>query len=232
MNRRSLRGSSYVEFAFAVMVLTPLLLGTTGIGMNLLLAYQASQLSRDAGHMYARQVDFSQPGNQTILANLGSGVGLSATSGVLGSSGTGNAVAVFTTVTYIDDAACQKGGYADTSGVHTSVCKNWSDWVFQNRIVIGNSKLTTTNYGSPITSNAPTGTTPVTVNSSGNISVTDQLTNPNDIATFTAINPYSSANGGSGLPSGQQIFISEVAAFGFVMPPFQKNPVQYAYNMF
>lgn len=227
MKRRHLRGSSYVEFAFAVLVLTPLLLGTTGIGMNLLLAYQTSQLSRDAGHMYARGIDFSQPGDQTVLAGLGSGVGLGATSGILGAAGTGNAVAVFTTVTYVDDAACQRGGYAGTTGVHTSACKNYGQWVFTQRIVVGNSNLKTTDYGSPIT----TGTSGVTLSSNGSVSVTDQLTNTNDIATFSAINPYNSANG-YGLPSGQVIYISEVAAFGFVMPPFQKNPVQYAYNMF
>lgn len=226
MNRRHLRGSSYVEFAFAALVLTPLMLGTTGIGLNLLLAYQTSQLARDAGHMYARGIDFSQPGNQTILANLGSGVGLSATSGVLGTAGTGNAVTVFTTVTYVDDAACQLGGYA-SSGVHTSACKNFGKWVFTQRIVVGNSTMQTTDYGSPITS----GTSGVTISSSGTISQTDQLTNPNDVATFSAINPYNTTTG-YGLPSGQVIYISEVAAKGFVMPPFQKNAVQYAYNMF
>jgi len=220
-----------VEFAFAVLFLVPLLLGTTGIGMNLLLAYQTNQLSRDAGHMYARGSDFSQPGYQTILANLGSGVGLSATSGVSGTAGAGHSVVVFTTVTYVDDNACALGGYA-TAGVHTAACKNFGHWVFVQRIIIGDSNLKTTDYGSPVTSGSGNGNPLVTLDSSGKTSTTDQLTNPNDDATFSAINPYSSASGGSGLPSGQAIYICEVAARGFVMPPFQKNPIQYAYNMF
>lgn len=231
MKRRHLRGSSYVEFAFAVLVLTPLLLGTTGVGLNLLLAYQTSQLSRDAGHMYARGIDFSQTGNQTILASLGSGVGLSGTSGISGTAGTGKAVAVFTTLTYVDDAACQKGGYANSSGVHLAICTNYGHWVFAQRVVVGNSNFKTTQYGSPITSNPPTGTSSVTMDSSGTVSTTDELTNINDQATFSAIKPYSSTTG-YGMPSGQLVYITEVAAYGFVMPPFQKNPVQYAYNIF
>ena len=232
MKRRKLRGTSYVEFALAVVVLVPLLLGTTGIGINLLLAYQTSQVSRDAGHMYARGLDFSLSGNQTILGTLGSGLGLSATSGVSGSAGSGNAVVVFTTVGYIDDPACTLGGY-DTAGVHTSACKNFGKWVFKQRIVVGNSNLQTSDYGSPVTSGSGGGNPLVTINSAGNISTTDQLTNPNDVATFNAINPYANVSGVvSGLPSGQVIYISEVAAKGWVLPPFQKNPVQYAYNMF
>jgi hypothetical protein len=231
MRRRKLRGTTYVEFAFSLLVLVPLFLGTIGIGLNLLLAYQTSQLSRDAGHMYARQINFALPGNQTILGTLGSGVGLSATSGVSGSAGSGNAVVVFTTVGYVDDNACVLGGYG-SNGVHNAKCKNFGQWVFQQRILVGNSNLKTTDYGSPITSGSGGGNPLVTIDSSGNISSTDQLTNPNDVATFTAINPYSSANGGSGLPSGQVIYISEVAAKGLTMPPFQTNPVQYAYNMF
>jgi hypothetical protein len=231
MKRRKLRGTSYIEFSFALMFLVPLLLGTAGIGVNLLLAYQTSQLARDAGHMYARSINFALPGNQTILATLGSGVGLNSTSGVAGSSGTGKAIVVFTTVGYVDDNACALGGYA-SNGVHTSACKNYGQWVFQQRILVGNSDLKTTDYGSPVTSGSGNGNPLVSIDSSGNISPTDQLTNPNDVATFTSINPYSSSSGGSGLPSGQQIFIAEVAARGFTMPPFQNSPVQYAYNMF
>jgi hypothetical protein len=231
MKRGKLRGTSYVEFALSLLVLVPLLLGTVGVGINLILDYQTSQLSRDAGHMYARGLNMALPGNQTILATVGSGVGLSATSGVGGTAGSGNAVIVFSTVGYVDDPACALGGYA-TNGVHTSACKNYGKWVFQQRILVGDSNLKTTDYGSPITSGSGNGNPLVTIDSSGNISTTEQLTNPNDVATFTAINPYSSSGGGSGLPSGQQIFISEVAARGFVMPPYQRNPVQYAYNMF
>src|SRR6187200_455931 len=79
MKRKSVRGVSAVEFAFSMIVLAPLLLGTGVIGINMIRTLETIQLARDAGHMYARGVDFSQPGNKTILVTLGSPLGLSAT---------------------------------------------------------------------------------------------------------------------------------------------------------
>src|SRR5450432_3164442 len=79
-SRRS--GAATVEFALILLVLVPLLLGTGVVGVNMIRTLQTVQLARDAGHMYARGVDFSQPGNVTILMDLGQSVGLAA-----GSSG-------------------------------------------------------------------------------------------------------------------------------------------------
>src|ERR1035441_6478821 len=79
MRRRRLGGSACIEFAFVVMVLVPLFLGTGAAGINMILTLQTIQVARDAGHMYARGLDFSQPGNKTILANLGQTLGLSTT---------------------------------------------------------------------------------------------------------------------------------------------------------
>jgi hypothetical protein len=227
MNRGNLRGTSYVEFAFALLVLVPLLLGTAGVGINLLLVYQSSQLARDAGRMYARGIDFSSPSSKTILATLGSGIGLNSTTGVVGTAGAGSAVAVFTTVSYVDDAACAMGGYVDSGGVHTSACRNFGKWVFRQRIVVGNATIKETAYGSPLV----TGPSPVIIDSGGNISLSAQLTNTGDVAIFASISPYNYTTG-YGLPSGQRIFITEIAARGFTVPPYQTNPVQYVYNIF
>src|ERR1039458_10471924 len=81
MRGASFRGAACIEFAFVSMVLVPLLLGTGAAGINMILTLQTIQVARDAGHMYARGLDFSQPGNQTILGNLGSTLGLSTTAG-------------------------------------------------------------------------------------------------------------------------------------------------------
>lgn len=81
MKRHSARGVSTIEFAFSLLVLVPLFLGTGVTGINMIRTLQTVQLARDAGHMYARGVDFSQTGNQTILVNLGSALGLSGTAG-------------------------------------------------------------------------------------------------------------------------------------------------------
>ena len=217
------RGAACVEFAFITMVLVPLLLGTGAAGINMILTLQTIQLARDAGHMYARGLDFSQPGNQTILANVGSTLGLSTT------AGSGSAVVILSKLTYVDDAACTAAGAVDKNG-NPSGCTNLGKWVFTQRLEIGNSSLRTSNIGSPLTS-GPTG---VTVSSpSGNISLSDYVTKAGAVATFNSINPYSDVNGVvSGLPSGQMLYIAEAAATAFGMPPFIGPSATYSYGLF
>lgn len=222
MSRKRLQGVSIIEFCFIAIVLVPLLLGTTGVGLNMLRSLQTVQLARDAGHMYARGADFSTTGNQTILATLGSAVGLSAT------AGSGNAVVILSTVTYVDKGACASDGKVDKNG-NPSGCTNYGQWVFTQRLTVGNSSIRTSNFGSPVT----TGPNPVTVGSNGKISLDDQVTKSGDVATFTGINPYANVNGTvSGLPSGQVIYIAEAAANGFAMRPYMPNPMMYSFDMF
>ena len=223
MRRTGLRGSACIEFAFITMVLVPLLLGTGAAGINMILTLQTIQLARDAGHMYARGLDFSQPGNQTILGDLGSTLGLSTT------AGSGSAVVILSGLTYVDNAACTAAGAVDTHG-NPSGCTNLGKWVFMQRVEIGNSSVRTSNIGSPLTS-GPTG---VTVNSTtGKISLSDYVTKAGAVATFSAINPYSSVNGNvSGLPSGQMLYVAEAAETAFSMPPFIGPHATYSYGLF
>jgi Flp pilus assembly protein TadG len=220
--RRRQKGAAFVEFALILLVLTPLMLGTAGIGLNMLRSLATIQIGRDAGHMFARGADFSQPGNQTILADLGADIGLTT------NAATSNAVVVLSTVIYIDKAMCAADGKVDASG-NPLGCTNYTKWAFRKRLTIGNTSMRTSNFGSPLQS----GPNPVVVDSTGSISVHDQVTNAGDVATFTVINPYSVVNGAvSGLPSGQVIYIAEAAANGIRLPPFAPNSVMYSYNMF
>jgi hypothetical protein len=223
MKRNRLKGVAIVEFSFAMLVMIPLLLGTIGVGFQLLHQMQTIQLARDAGRMYARGLDFSQPGNQTILVNLGSTLGLSAT------AGSGSAVVILSKLTYVDNAACAAAGAVDSHG-NPSGCTNLGKWVFTQRLEIGNSSVRTSNMGSPLTS-GPTG---VTVNSTtGNISLSDYVTKAGAVATFSSINPYSVVNGNvSGLPSGQVLYVAETAATAFSMPPFIGPHATYSYGLF
>jgi len=206
-----------------MMVLVPLLLGTIEVGLNLIMSLQTVEVARDAGHMFARGSDFSQPGYQTLLAGLGSNIGLSTT------AGTGNAVVILSEVLYVDQGICASDGKVDAGG-HPLGCTNYQQWVFALRLTIGNSALKSSIFGSPLT----TGHTPVTIATNGTISLNDQVTNGGDVATFAVgINPYHNVAGVvSGLPSGQVIYISETAAKGFTMPPFASSPLMYSYNMF
>jgi hypothetical protein len=226
MKRKSLQGVAIIEFALAMLVMVPLLLGTIGCGLQLIQSMQTIQLARDAGRMYARGLDFSQPGNQTIVADLGSDVGLK-------TDGTGSAVLILSTVVYIDKGMCLSDGKPVDINGNPIGCPNYRQWVFAQRLVIGKSSFRTSSLGSPLT----TGPDPVTVDATtGKISLDDQVNNLGDVATFSAVgNPFVSvADSGtlSTLPSGQVLYITEAGTQGFTMPPFAKGGVMYAYNVF
>jgi len=222
--RRASRGISAIEFAFSMLVLVPLFLGTGAIGINMIKTLQTIQLARDSGHMYARGVDFSQPGNKTILGNLGQDLGLSTT------AGSGKAVVILSALTYVDKAACSSVGAVDGSGNPTSACTNYTKWVFTQRLEIGNTSVRTSNFGSPLVS-GPTG---VTVDpTTGKISTSDYVKKAGAVANFTGINPYSVVNGVvQGLPSGQALYVAEASAKGFKMPPFVSGASTYSYGLF
>ena len=192
---------------------------------------QTIQLARDAGYMSARQVDFTQTANKTMIAGLGADVGLSATASA------SNAVLILSQVKYVDSGICKADNKWNNATDTPNGCTNYQKWVFAQRIVVGDSNVRLSNFGSPIT----TGGSPVVIDSSGNISLDAQVTNSGDVAisetvggvaTFAGIAPYKTTNGnGSGLPSGQVVYVSEAASKGFTMPPFTV-PVRYSYNLF
>jgi hypothetical protein len=216
------KGVAIVEFSFSMLVMIPLLLGTIGIGLRLLQQMQTVQLARDAGRMYARPgMDISLPGNQTILATVGADLGLK-------TDGTGRAVLILTTVTYIDKGMCPQ----HDAGGDPINCPNYKSWVFTQRLTIGNSSIRTSNLGSPLIT-APS-TTAVTIDPvTGKIPLNDQITNPNDVAVFASGNPFVSTPGTlDTLPTGQVLYVSEVAAQGFAMLPFARGGLMYAFNVF
>jgi hypothetical protein len=211
MNRKSLKGVAFMEFALSMLVMVPLLLGTIGCGLQLIQSMQTIQLARDAARMYGRGLDFSLPGNKTILAALGADLHLHTTD-----TG-GTAVLILSTVKYIDATICPTG------------CTNFQQWVFAQRLVIGNPSYRTSNLGSPLTS----GIGAVTMDSKGNISPADQKGNANDRATFkNGGNPFITAAALTDLPSGTILYVSEAASQGFKMPPFAGGGMLYSYNVF
>jgi type II secretory pathway pseudopilin PulG len=224
MKRNKLKGVAIVEFSFALVVLVPLLLGTIAFGLELVESMQVAQLARDAGRMYARGLDFSQPGNKTIVATLGSDLGLK-------TNGTGNAVLILTTVTYIDKGMCQSAGKSLDASGNPINCPNFRQWVFTQRLTIGNASLRTSNLGSPLT----TGPDPVLVDSTtGMILLDDQVNNSGDVATFVSPNnPFVNLSGDlNTLPSGQVLYVTEAASKGFTMAPYAKGGMMYAFNIF
>jgi len=211
MRRNFKRGVSYVEFALSLLVLVPLLLGVIGTGLNMHLQLQTVQLARDAGHMYARGIDFTLTGNQQILSQIAGTLNLSTT------LGSGNSEVILSTVRYVDVSACTLAGKVDGSG-NPSGCTNYGSWVFSQRLLIGNNTLRSSVLGTP-----PSGI----IGTGGTISILNQATNTGDVATVTGFNPWNSTSG-TGLPSGQFLYVSEAAATGFHMPPFNAGTNTYA----
>ena len=218
MRRRLQRGIAYIEFAFSLLVLIPLLLGAIGIGLSMHRQLQTVQLARDAGHMYARNVDFTVLGNQQVLSAVAGSLNLSTT------LGSGNAVVILSTVRYVDATACGLAGKVDSHG-NPLGCTNYQQWVFAQRLVIGNNTLWSSSLGNPassILSTVASNGVPI-----GSVNITNQVTNTTDVATITGFNPWNSTTS-TGLPSGQWVYVAEAAATGFRMPPFSSGNNTYA----
>jgi hypothetical protein len=170
------RGSSAIEFVLCVsLLLLPLLMGTIVLGLNLVREIQVTELCRDATHMYSQGVDFTQSSYQTEVLKIAQGLNITATSG--------NGVIILSTITYIDSNACTAGGYT------ASNCTNLNQNVFTRQVVIGNSALRVSSFGTP----------PVDTSNSDNVTAANYLTNTAARANFSTIS----------LSAGQYAYVGE-----------------------
>ena len=154
--RRAERGSAMLELALLLTVAVPLLLGVAGVGLQLGRTLSATQVTRDVAHMYAMGADFSLSGAQNIAATLSRDFSLTST---------GNAVLILSRIIKVYQADCDGAGLKS--------CPNLNQTVFTQRIVIGNSSLFSSYFGTPPSSY---------IDSSGNIKATDYLQQPSLIA--------------------------------------------------
>jgi hypothetical protein len=218
MNRKNSKGVAIIEFALSMLVMVPLLLGTIGIGIQMVKSMQVIQMSRDAGRLYGSSAggkgkDLSTPAYRTILGKLGAALNLHTTDGDTG----GNAVLILTTVKYID----------------TPGTKNYQQWVFHHRLLMGRTDYITSNLGSPLVVQ-DNHFSAVTLNAQGLVWPASQETdNPNCRAAFTTKgNPFVNAGVMTDLPSGTLLYVAEVAAKGFTLPPYASGGLMYNYNVF
>lgn len=162
------RGSELIEFALVSALLFPLLFGTFVVGMNLGRSIQVSQVSRDAGHMYARRVDFSDLANQQVIVRLARGLNMTTTGG--------NGVVILSTVTFIGQAQC------DAAALSPADCTNLNYTVFTHRVVVGNSALRASAFGIP---------DPGLVQSNGDVTnyLTEASTRANGFSGVLALQP-------------------------------------------
>jgi len=123
-----------IEFCLSVALWTAVLMGLSTVGLNLIRALQVEQVCRDAGRLYGAGLDFTQAGNQNLLIMLATGLNVTA--------GGGNGVFVFSTVEYIDTPQCTAGGLGGN-------CPNLGQYVFIQRVVVGNAGLLSSQFGTP-----------------------------------------------------------------------------------
>ena len=179
---RGERGSALLELAVVSIVVIPLFFGMVAVGISLGNMNESVEICRDAGHMYARGIDFSQTSNQDILVQLASATGMTATGG--------NAVVILSQVMKVYQADC------DNASI--SPCTNVNQYVFVNRLVVGNSGLRVSNYGTPPSSY---------VDSSGNISDTNYMKQSADVVTGSFSTDLS--NAGLSLSDGELTYVAE-----------------------
>lgn len=129
------RGNTILEFALVTVFLIPLLFGSFNLGMNLNQSIRVTQVVRDAGHMYARFVDFNLPSNKDILVRLAMGLGMTVDGG--------DGVIILSKVTFINDDDCTG------AGVPLAECANRNNYVITHRLVIGNAALKSSYFGTP-----------------------------------------------------------------------------------
>jgi hypothetical protein len=178
------RGNALLEFAAVSIVVIPLFFGMVGAGIQLGRMNEAVQICRDAAHMYARGVDFSQVANQNVLVNLATGTGMTVSGG--------NGVIIMSQISQIYQADCT------AAGLTTGQCTNLGKLVFINRLITGNASLRSSNYGTP-----PAGL----IDSLGNIAASNYLTNASVAVTGSMTSEL--ANAGLTLNDGDIAYLTE-----------------------
>jgi len=138
-------GASAIEFAFCSLVLMPLLLGCLSVGFNLVRATQVAQFARDAGHLYAYGIDFTQGSARQMLVMLATGLNF-ALSG-------GSGEVIFSTVLMVGPNDCTAGGLQ----ANTGSCPNLNQAVYTQWYKAGNTSLYTSSFGTPTTADPTTG---------------------------------------------------------------------------
>ncbi len=159
--RQRQSGSTILEFAICVPCLSLLFFGTIGLGVMMGRYIQAVQVDRDVAHMYSDGIDFTQTVAQNIIVqDLALGTGMTATGG--------NGVIIFSQVQTVYAADC--------TAAAITPCTNLGLPVFTQRIVVGNSTLRTSQFGTPASS---------LMDATGNIAASVYLSNSNSTVRTT-----------------------------------------------
>jgi Flp pilus assembly protein TadG len=194
LKKEQQRGSTLLEFAIVVPCLTMLFFGTIGLGIMLGRYIQAVQVCRDIAHMYSDGIDFTQTTPQNIVVQqLAAGTGMTANGG--------NGVIILSQVSTVYQVDC--------TAAAVNPCTNLGLPVFKQRVIVGNSSLQSSAFGTPSAGS---------LDSAGNVSPNVYLSNSDPTvrtAGFEAVYDAATVSGGgSGTPpaqpQGDTAYVAEV----------------------
>lgn len=136
--RKRQRGTALIEFTLSWLILIPMFLGMVWAGISLGRGIQITQITRDAGHMYAKNIDFTVAANKDIVVRLALGTNMTRTAG--------NGVVVLSQITKVFESDCTD------AGISLASCTNLNQTVFLHRVTIGNTALTDgqSRFGTPV----------------------------------------------------------------------------------
>ena len=150
------------------------------VGISLIRAIQVAEVCRDAAHMLAFGIDFSQTANQTMLQYIAQGLNLTST---------GSSVVILSVVTYVPS---------------TCSCTNASQYVLTKRIIIGNASVISST--APSAFGNPTSTD---MDSTGSIAPATYMSDASCVAAgFSTLMPVT--GGVPALTVGQYAYMSEM----------------------
>jgi hypothetical protein len=135
LSRRAKRGNTIVEFGLVAVFLVPLFIGTINLGLSLGYNVQVSQIARDAGHMYVRQLDFSLDASKEVVVRMARGMGMT--------KDDGRGIVILSKVMFIGEDQCALASLA------AGDCTNLNEAVVIQRHIIGKSSLWTSTIGTP-----------------------------------------------------------------------------------
>lgn len=179
------RGSTIIEFALVIPLLTTLFFGSIGIGIMMGRYVQAVQVCRDIAHMYSNSVDFSQTTNRNIAVQLAQGTGMTAAGG--------NGVVILSRITTVYQSDCDAAGYS-------SSCDNLNQAVITQRQTVGLATLRTSAFGTPTSS---------IMDAQGNIAASVYLRNTDSSVQATGFTALLTA-AGTTQPQGKSAWVAEV----------------------
>jgi hypothetical protein len=159
IRRKGRSGQVMIEFVLTATLSVPLILGLIAIGIRFVRELSISQVSRDLANMYSKGVDFTvnNANAAQIVQRLGPDFDFSAT---------GNAVAILSEVRKITALDCSGTTPA------TTPC-NTDQSVFEQRLVLGNSSVRASSFGTPSSS---------LLDGSGKTTFTNQMKKPELVA--------------------------------------------------